>query len=158
MSLGDEWLAILDDKARERTAMHVNHASHNPLTEGHDKISLIGEAQFACDFELPLDWKRRPGGDGGVDFVLPLRFTVDVKTARKPLYLIVEEGQVKASIYVLAGISDDDRRAEMLGWETRSTLLRAPVRDFGKGIISHYIAREDLRPMVELHRRTMKLK
>src|SRR5262245_14514790 len=147
MNLTEEWLRVLDGEATERSASHAPHASQRPLSLGYELVGLVGEAQFASDFQLPLNFGARPGGDGRVDFVLPMRFTVDVKTARKPLHLIEEQGKVVADIYVLAGYDDEHRAAEMLGWELGNVLRRAPVRDFGHGIINHYIPRAELRPM-----------
>ena len=84
--------------------------------------------------------------------MVPMLMSLDVKTARKPYNLIVEEGKVLADIYVLAGIDDNDR-VTFHGWEHRRVLATAPVRDFGYGVMNHYIAREKLRPMRELESR-----
>ena len=69
------------------------------------------------------------------------RFVVDVKAANKPLNLIVEVGKVKAeTIYILARAIGLEG-AQLLGWEWGRSLLQAPRRDFGYGVINHYIAR-----------------
>lgn len=155
--LTEEWLSILDDEAKARAALHANHASNRPMSEGYETVGLVGEAQFACDFHQPLDWERRPGGDNGCDFIVPFKMIVDVKTFRRPFHLIVEPGKVhRADIYVLAGYSDETLRAELLGWEWRQAVERAPVKKF-EGIDNHYIAAGQLRPMEDLHRRIMRL-
>jgi hypothetical protein len=147
---------FLADAAEERQALHSGHASSRPLSEDYERVGLDGEAEFARTYHLPLDLERRPGGDKGIDFVVPLRFTVDVKTARKADYLICEQGKVCADIYVLAEYVDS-KAAVLLGWEWGATLARAPVRDFGYGIISHYIPRCALKKMPEFAARLMRL-
>ncbi len=108
---------------------------------------------------MPLNLKRRPGGDGGIDFVIPLAFTVDVKCFRKAFNLIQEVGKVAADIYVLAEFSDARCRADLVGWEYGSILAKAPVKAFSDANIqTHYIARAALRPMRDLGRRIMRLK
>ena len=148
---------LLTIEANARRDLHVDHASHRPLSEGYELVGLIGEAEFARVFGLPLDLSRRPGGDGRVDFIVPFRITVDVKTARKASNLIEEQGKVSCDIYVLAEYSDDGKRADLIGWEKGEKLARAPVRDFGHGIQNHYIPRENLRPISELLKRVMRL-
>ena len=100
---------------------------------------------------------RRLRGDGGIDNVLIFNgvpHVVDVKTARLPFNLIVEVGKVKPkTIYILAGYSDEHKNAVALGWEWGIKLLRAPTKDFGYGVINHYIPRENLRGIDELLRK-----
>lgn len=158
MNLTEEWLTALDGEAKQRTAMKNTAASHRPLSEGSEIVGLVGECQFGCEFNLPLiNWERKPAGDSGHDFIVPVRFTLDVKTARNPLNLLVEQHKVLADIYALAGYSDDTKQARLLGWEWKAAVLRAPVSDRFGGVMSHYIPAEDLRPMEELHKRVMRL-
>src|SRR5262245_39259485 len=150
-----EFLAI---EAEARTAAHGNRRIRH-LSPECELIGLVGEAEFQRVFGVPLNFNRQPAGDDRIDFVLPLKFTVDVKCARVPAYLIEEQGKVKTlgHIYVLAKYLEESRRAELLGWESGAVLARAPVKDFGKGIMNHYIAREELQPIPILLNRTMKL-
>ncbi len=46
---------------------------------------------------------------------MPLRFTVDVKTACKAFNLILEVGRVTADIYVLAEFNWEGERARLVG-------------------------------------------
>ena len=151
--LADDFLAL---EAERRALLHVDSPGRRPLSENYELVGLAGEAEFATAYGLPLNLRRKPGGDGGVDFIIPLAFTVDVKCFRNPENLIQEEGKVVADIYVLAEYSDDDRRAVLLGWEYGANLARAPVRDFGRGIVNHHIHRDKLRRMGELGRRIMR--
>jgi hypothetical protein len=155
--MDDDAIRLLKQEAAARHTLHADHVSHRPLSEGYEDVGLIGEAEFARVSGLPLDLKRRPGGDGRVDFVVPLRATVDIKTARRAFNLIEEEGKATCDIYVLAEYSDDTSRATLLGWEKGSVLARAPVRDFGHGILNHHIPRDRLRPIEDLLRRIMRL-
>jgi hypothetical protein len=150
-------LALLQREADARVKLHANHASSKPVVEDCEFVSLIGEAEFSKVSGQPLDLVRRPGGDGGVDFVVPMRTTIDIKTARKPYYLLVEHGHVTADIYVLAEYSDDNQSARLLGWEKGSVVRASPLRAFSPKITSHYIARAELRPMADLLRRIMRL-
>jgi hypothetical protein len=144
-------------EADARHSLHSDHASHRPLSEGYELVGLVGEGEFSRVSHQPLDLNRRPGGDGRVDFVVPFRVTIDVKTARKAGNLIEEEGKVTCDVYVLAEYSDDTRSAILVGWEKGSVLARAPLRDFGHGILNHYIPRDQLRPIPDLLKRMMRL-
>lgn len=150
-------LALLQREADARVKLHEHHASSNPVVEDRELVSLVGEAEFSRCSGLPLDLRRRPGGDGGIDFVAPIRFTIDVKTSRKPFNLIAEQGKVTADIYVLAGYSDEDSQSRLLGWHWGSVLRAAPVKNFSPKIISHYIPAGELRGMEELLQRIMRL-
>lgn len=139
----------INDISEAREALHESHASSRPLSEGYERVGLLGEAEFALRYGLKFDREARPAGDKGVDFHVPISMTLDVKTARKPFNLIVEQGKVNAEIYVLAGIDDRDR-VTFYGWQYGSVVRKAPVKDFGYGVMNHYIARENLREMNEL--------
>lgn len=157
---GDPFTDLLAIEAEQRQELHANHASNRPLSEGYELVGLVGEAEFARVFNLPMDLNRRPGGDRGIDFVVPLGFTTDVKTFRKPIHLLVEYGKVVADIYVLAGYSDELRKAHLLGWEYGANVLKAPHKPWvcdGGTIDSHYIHRDVLKKMPELERRLMGL-
>ena len=149
-------LMIIEARAREK--LHANHASNRPLSEDYELVGLMGEAEFSRVFRQPMDLERKPGGDKGIDFIVPLRFKVDVKTFRKPKNLIHEVGKVVADIYVLGSYEDDESKPELLGWEWGRNLAAAPTRDFGYGVINHFIPRDELRKMIELEERVMHLR
>jgi hypothetical protein len=136
--------------ATRRAAIHDGHNSSRPLSEGYEDVGMAGEFAFGHFCGLMPDIGERPDGDGGVDFVVPLLFTVDVKTARKAFNLIHEHGKPFADLFVLAEYFDGTRSASLVGWEYGKRLAAAPVRDFGYGVLNHYIPREELRPMDEL--------
>jgi hypothetical protein len=129
-----------------RNAMHAGHSSHRPLSRDYEKIGLAGEQAFA-DF-MGVDWDRelRPAGSNSINF----RFaggTVNVYTAKLPKFLLVEVGKAKADYYVLAQYRGG-LPAYFMGWASRSDVTAAPVGDKGKrGIQSHYIPWENLKPM-----------
>jgi len=147
------WGQILKDEAESRHDAHKNHASSRPLSEDYELIGLLGEAKFGELTGLMPDLERKLSGDNGVDFVVPLKFTVDVKTARKAFHLIHEEGKAVADIYVLAAYDDNTKKTKLIGWEWGAVLQRAPVKDFGYGIKNHYIPADQLRPMSQLQKR-----
>jgi hypothetical protein len=156
----DDWSLgslLLEIEAERRVALHANHVSNRPLSDDYEFVGLAGEAEFACVFKQPLDLNAKPSGDGNIDFIVPLAFSVDVKTARKAIHLIHEHGKPVADIYVLAEYSDDTRRAKLTGWEYGAKLAAAPIKDFGHGVLNHYIHRDSLRSIADLLRRVMHL-
>jgi hypothetical protein len=142
---------IIDLKkiAAQRENLHKNHASSRPLSKNYEYLGLKGEAKFAEEFGIPMDNKLRPEGDGGRDFPSVLG-NIDVKTARKAFNLLVEVGKVVSDVYVLAKYTDETDEAELLGWEYKDKILKAPTKDFGYGIINHYISKNELIPISHL--------
>lgn len=136
--------------AARREEIHADHATSRPLSDGYERVGLAGEFAFGEFCGIFPDLAERPGGDSGVDFMLPLIFTVDVKTARKAYYLLHEQEKGFADIYVLAEYDDETGRAVLVGWAWGAQLERAPIKDFGYGVMNHYIPRGELRPMSEL--------
>ena len=144
------------DLVKARTSIHNNHQSQRILSKDHDKVGLSGEFAFGEFSGLWPDTRSLEAGDCGIDFTVDLGFTVDVKTCRKPKNLIHKQGKPFADIFVLAKYDDETEKAELLGWEWGAILKKAPVRDFGYGIINHYIAAKDLRPMQSLRQRLVR--
>jgi len=147
---------LIESHASARHDSHTSHASSRPLSEGYESVGMVGEAAFALRFGLKMDLALRSKGDGGTDFILPLGFKVDVKTARKPYNLIVEQGKVDADIFILAKYVDDTKEVSFLGWAWKSEILSAPIKDFGHGILNHFIAADRLRPIASLESRVLK--
>ena len=142
----------LHEIADQRSDSHIGHESQRILGENHDLVGVSGEAIFAKYFGLKMNDENKPEGDDGIDFLLGLNFSVDVKTARKPFNLLLEVGKPVADIYVLADYNDGD--PYLLGWEWGKNLENAPSKDFGYGVINHYIPSEKLRSMNELLNRS----
>jgi len=142
-------MKTLQQIANERESLHKDHKSSRPLSKNYEYVGLKGESQFATEFGFEIDSKLRAGGDKGVDFESTLG-TIDVKTARKAYNLIVEENKVASDIYVLAQYMDKTDTVELLGWASKKEILAAPVRDFGYGIINHYIPKNNLKSMESL--------
>ena len=146
--------AIVDKRAiraiaADRARLHKGQDTSRPLSKEYELVGLSGEVAFSKETGYPLDLRTRIGGDNGVDFYTSLG-TVDVKTSRKPYFLVVEQGKVKADVYVLAQYDDESKTARLLGWEYGSTMKDQPIRDFGFGVINHYKAVSDLRNIWEL--------
>lgn len=137
----------LEEEARQRETLHAGQTSRRPLSEGYDLVGLAGEQAFWELTGLPRDDTEHPGGDRGVDFLCP--FTIDVKTARKPTFLLVEQGKIRASVYVLARYVED-QPAEMLGWAFGREVTWWPTKDFGHGVHSHYRPAQELREIRSL--------
>lgn len=146
-------MKIIDAIALDREQLHATTPSSRPLSEGYESVGLHGEFAFGTFSGQMPDITERPKGDAGVDFVVPLLFTVDVKTARKAFNLIHESGKPFADIYVLAEYDDQSATARLVGWEFGSRLASSPTKDFGYGILNHYISRDVLRSMDSLGKR-----
>lgn len=134
----------------DRERLHENHESSRPLSEGYEHVGIAGELALSQLTGLAPDLSLRSSGDGGIDSLIYLRYTVNVHAARKPYNLIHEKGQKMADIMILADYDDDTQTSKLLGWEWGSVLLKAPVKDFGHGVMNHYIPRSKLRSIKEL--------
>ena len=142
--------AQLKKAAAARVKLHAGSKSTRALGPDYQYVGLAGERAFAVEFGIPMDLELRPRGDGGVDF-RTVAGTVDVKTYRKAYNLLREKGKPHADILVLAQYNEGARAAELVGWEYDSVLVRQPAKDFGYGVVNHYLHRSKLRPMKELH-------
>lgn len=136
--------------AKARNGVFANMKRNRPLSKNYEEVGVMGEWEFAkfCGL-MP---KMTVGGDGGVDFELPVVFTVDVKTSRSADRLLVEAGKVKADIYVLAWYMDGEEEGEvtLIGWTSAAAVKANEPRDSGRGIINHVVEASALRPMDEL--------
>lgn len=135
--------------AEARHALHEGKRSHRPLSEGYELVGLAGEKAF-CDWAgIKVDLTLRPRGKR-INYRIN-RKKIDVLTARKPNHLLVEQGKVRADIYVLAAYRDHDGTARLLGWADKAMVREAAAWDVGgMGVISHAIWHTNLRPMAEL--------
>lgn len=88
-----------------RYGLHKGKKSRRVLSPDYEFVGLAGEWAFANRYGYEVDEHPRPNGDNGRDFVCPSG-VIDVKTSLyKPQYIptmLVEEGKVKADIYVHA--------------------------------------------------------
>ena len=124
--------------------------SHRPLGPEHDAVGLAGEEAFAARYGYRVDHEYAQRGDGGADFAT-YAGSVDVKTYRKPVHLLVEQGKVRADLYVLAAYREADGGADLLGWAARAEVAAAPVSDVGGfGVMSHALPALSLRPVATL--------
>lgn len=143
----------LDRMAKERDKAHAGQKSNRPLSVDNQKVGLAGELGCEEIFKDYIGWtvdrKLRKGGDGGIDFRVPLFYTIDVKTARKPKHLMVEVGKVRADIYILAKYKEDGA-VELIGWEWGAIMATLSTIDYGMGIVAHAQPAIRLRPMTQL--------
>ncbi len=113
------------------------------MNEDRDILGAAGELEFSrvSGYRMPIV----DGGDGGVDFRTNMG-TIDVKTALDPKMLFLEVGKKEVSeIYVLAGFSERERVAYLLGWEYYEVMLGCPKKTYV--VENHVKPREKLRPM-----------
>lgn len=151
---------LLSEKTgNEREAMHRFDASSRQLTDNTNATGLRGEHAFGEIAGVYPDTSRKRNGDGGIDYVMPLLFSIDVKTRKErkgglaDTFLLVEEGKTSADIYVLAILSSDGDRCECVGWMSKQEIVKYPVSDLGTGVRNHQVPALRLRQMAELKRR-----
>ena len=150
---------LLRQEGERRYELHGGDASPDNFVRDCQYVGLVGQRKFAEVYNQPFDWKLRPNGDGGIDFVVPLAFSIDITASRKPKNLIQRVGKVKADIYVLAQYFDETDSAELLGWEYGAKLKAAPTQIFRPATYeSHFIPRAEIRHMDELGARIMHMR
>jgi hypothetical protein len=117
----------------------------------------MGQWEFGRQFNMAIDLTDRPGGDGRINFITDIG-TLSVSTAQKPNNLLREVGKECARYHVLAKFSAKNQDSywyrhssvRLIGWESDEVMLQQPTRDFGHGIVSHYLLARELRPIIEL--------
>ena len=89
----------------------------------------------------------KKGGDPGWDFKIG-KYLIDVKGTDyiNNVNLLVEEGKIKAHIYVFYS------RIRALGFATNKNLKARTPRKWPGEVVNHIIPEDDLRPMAELWR------
>ena len=136
--------------AKAREYIHKGKRSSRPLSPDYEKVGLAGEAAFAERFKVEVDLTIKPGGSKGINFVIN-GYKINVMTARKANYLLVEPGKVKADVYVLAAYNDLTKDAYLMGWATKEEIEAASISDIGGfGIKSHAIYHTRLSDIDEL--------
>jgi hypothetical protein len=118
------------------------------------RVGVVGEVEFEerfSRFGFKVDESPRPEGDTGVDFTHPAVGTIDVKTARKPVFLFVKEKDIDRVADVLVLARYEDGAVTFLGWERGSAMKDCPKRQFiENGPVNFHKRAEDLRNMVTL--------
>jgi hypothetical protein len=159
--------AIVKEATKRRTAHFANSPRNRPLSKNYEEVGMWGEWEFGRWSGLMP--RLEAGGDGGYDFVLPMYMRVDVKTSRRGDALLVEQGKVKADLYVLAKCDEEevwtgDKEtstvflATLVGWCLATELLATTAMDTGRGIVNHSVPAAKLRKMEELRKFLTKLR
>ena len=147
--------------AKERPDLHKGQSSHRPLRskkteanapeEDYELTGFMPEVQFAKDFGVKVDKSLRVDGDKGMDF----RFsagTVDVKGAKIPNSLLVEEGHVRADIFVLYGVEVNTQKVWFVGWAYKEEVLKKEPKQWPQKVINHIVPKKELRSKRELRK------
>ena len=147
------------DKKKVRRVAEERHKKYKQKSGGYyrefsedqEYIGLLGEATFADEFNLEVDWSIYETGDKGIDFYTP-NATIDVKTYRKPYNLLIEVGRgIHADIYVLVAYLEEIDECKLIGWQWGSNVRYCKTKDFGYGVMNYYCPASDLYPMDHLH-------
>jgi len=150
----EEWIRR---EALKRTNLHRGHDSQEILADDHDVAGMSGEVALGKFTGFMPDLTMRPKGDDGVDNKIILGFTVDVKAARKPYYLLHRVDHGFADIFILGHYSDETCETTLLKWTWGHVVKQAPVRRSSYGVLNHSIKAEDLKDIEELRSRLVKL-
>jgi len=143
-------------EAIRRHNSHLHHRWHDPQSENHDLIGVVGERQWCMWNNVPMDMTPRLGGDDGIDIMLNTiaygEYVSDIKCAAIAACLVVSVEELhkkikkhKRCVYVLSQYHDDRATggglwAEILGWQTSEALLHGPEPiSFGASYKSYYI-------------------
>ena len=148
---------LLWTEAERRMRNRVSQ-QHNISGPQGQFVGLTVEAAFQIASGYPMNLRRLPNGDGGIDFVVPLRFLISITGYREPRCLLHPKNKAfRCDIYVLGQYIDEDTISEFLGWEYRQKLAAAEIIDLGYGP-NHAIEAGKLRKMPELFDRIMHLR
>jgi hypothetical protein len=168
--------------AKKIDDLHRGQASEWIMSEDQNVVSLYGEFKFSEYWGDGLYPQIHDGswGDKGKDFTISLywagdtkEFTVDVKSARRPIWMPVNPAPtekkcrakpIRADIYVFAGANPDQRKAWLVGWAWKEKIeneVDAPIIDnAGYGIYARTLMADKLWTMDDLysirHTRTQK--
>ncbi|MBO0715748.1 MAG: hypothetical protein J2P55_00225 [Rhizobiales bacterium] len=148
---------VIDAAAQEREALHRDDPGGRQLTDDTHRTGLLGEFKFGGRIGQMPDLSCKRNGDGGIDFVVPVLMTLDVKTRHdRPndprFYMLVEERKVAADLYVCAIIADDGT-TDCVGWMLGRDVETYPVGDLGTGVRNHQVPVDDLQAISELEAR-----
>lgn len=143
----------IDSVAQERHQRYADHPKNAPLVDNYLEMAMAGEFEFGKFCGQMPDLEKRTKGDGGVDFVLPIVFTVDVKTINKGHQnLLHKADKPMADIFVLAEYDRETKETVLIGWTSAAKLRESKPQKFGHDYENYHILRKNLRPMSELRR------
>lgn len=129
-----------------------DYSSYRPLSDNFAMVGVAGELLFSLKTGYAVNTDITPWGDGGIDFDTPLG-TIDIKTLRRASQsgLLVEEGKVRAFLYVLAEFWDEPPSVKLLGFAEACSVRNHPARRGSRDIINHRVPIETLEPMDKLY-------
>ena len=144
LGLAAKMRSELHDKAGRKGVTFIK----DPTVREQD--SLRAEWEFAKVCGLMPDLRENVSGDGGADFTVDVRYTVDVKASRNPGNLLIPVGKVTADIYVLYDTDESWPMPCPIGWMWGARMKKQPSKDFGYGVESHYMPAKQLMPFPSL--------
>jgi hypothetical protein len=141
--------------AKERHNLHEGQSSHRPLLSKktgltaspwyYEFVGLVGEFAFAEDFGVEVDQSLKVDGDGGKDFLqFPKVGKIDIKAAQIPNNLLVEEGHVRADVFVLYGFDINKETAWSVGWTYKEEVLAKAPQAWPQKVINHIVPKFEL--------------
>lgn len=159
-ALSEALIREAERTAEERERLHDGDPGGRQLTKNTHLSGLLGEIAFGKMIGMMPDFSKKRSGDGGIDFTVPLVFTMDVKSRKRiknggEFYMLVEEAKVDDSdIYICAVLHDDMRGADPIGWQWAKAVKKFPVGVLRDGIRNHQVpVNGGLRPIRELQDR-----
>jgi hypothetical protein len=145
---------VIDERMLERSRSMEGLASHQDFTfcGMQDVIGMAGERAFAAWSGVPARNEDFPAGDPGWDFEVD-GWRIDIKTARKPLNILVNATKPVCSDIVVMYRYLDDKPAEFVAWEFTGEIMKREPRVYpAKGQRLNYVmpAKLCLRTLGEL--------
>lgn len=155
---------IAASQAARRDAAHAGQPVTNDFSDDRQLLGMQGETAFGEFSGLYPHTHDGPYGDGGIDFTVPLKFTVDVKTTTfagsdaEPMHLKHFVGHQMADIFVLAYHEQAQNSTRLMGWCWKSELKDGEKRQFPPHNRDNYcLPVRSLHPMRELRDRLIRI-
>lgn len=150
--VSDSVLAEADELARQRNSGHASDEQFEADYHGLDihYWGAIAELAWELVTGWPVDRKKRPGGDKGVDFENE-GYTYQIKVRNPARFkdpdLLCRVDKAIADVYILAEIDPDTpNRVTFVGWCKKDKLKKQTISINGKG--ERYVCkRYNLKPI-----------
>lgn len=120
-------------------------------SQDYVRVWMAGEIALGEFTGVMPSFESKIYGDGGEDSHITIdgkRYTINVKTSKKPYNLVAEPNRNKADIYCLARYFPETDRAMLLGWQWAKIIYRGPLRKLtDNGVYLHVLPMCELRDM-----------
>lgn len=127
-------IRFLKEQQQRREESHTD--AWNGVRRDAHFLGAVGEAAFLKDVGQSIKKIGSQGTDPGWDFEIS-GVKVDIKTKDWPkddIHFLIKEGRLFADVYVGYRWDEKTRTATYLGWATKDTVSRCPVKQYPSGL------------------------